>query len=526
MKVLLLEHPRAFDPQRCNDIANTPLSSCLLSGYAAGVLERSGHNVDIIEGYLDGLSYEAIKERIAAEKPDLLGVHMIYHWRTDRELFHLLEEVKREGLAGRIAAYGYYPTFHFEAILRACPAIDWVILGEPEPVFADLADALDGGGFGNRGASRSGNGRRRSSSDIAGLAGRDGCGNVVHSRRKPIEDLDELPFPVRTEAMFRLPEANLQGSRGCYGHCAFCCINPFHGGGSRWRGRSPQNITAEIDMLIAARGVKDFYFTDPNFLGPGRQGQNRALLLASLLSSRNIRFGMEARVNDIHDETIGALADAGLRHILIGLESGSDATLKRLDKMTTVAQNERAVAILRKHSIEPNIGFIMFEPFSTPADIRTNLEFLRRNHLLNDLAITANVLYHHQIVLRGSPAFQALRGKGLLELPSGPHAAEANGGSEAYEGTAVFLDQRVAGLADLMRRITNALFLRMWGIWSGKQLEPSGAAGRYAKINDLLVDLFEIHLRKIESGGLQLTSEAKRCVVRETAEHIDRILLS
>lgn len=499
MKVLLIEHPRAFNPQRCNDIANTPLSSCLLSGYAAGMLTGAGHSVEIVEAYLENLSYETVKQRISAIKPDLLGVHMVYQWRMDRDLLSLLEGVKREGWTSYITAYGFYPSFYFEEILRSCPAMDSVILGEPELVFAELADALD---------------RHGRPSDIAGLAGLDEHGKIKCSRRKPIEDLDGLPFPIRTEAMFRLPEVNLQGSRGCYGQCTFCCINPFYADGSRWRCRSPENIVAEIDMIVARRGAKDFYFTDPNFFGPGRRGQERAMLLASLLRSRNIRFGIEARVNDIHDETIKALVEAGLRQTLIGLESGNDASLKRLNKMTTTAQNERAIGILRKHSIEPNIGFIMFEPYSSLEDIRKNLEFLQRNSLLNNLPVTANVLYHHQIVLKGSPAFQPLRSQGLLELSP----------AEAYEGSVAFVDKQVASLADLMRQITNSLFLRMRAIWSGKEAEPVGAAEKYAEVNKLLVDLFEFHLRRLESGG-QLTSEEKRSAAIEAEDKIGRILM-
>ncbi len=498
MNVLLMEHPRVFDPRRCNDIANTPLASCLLSGYAAATLANAGHTAEIVEGYLESLSYEAIRARISAAKPDLLGVHLVYHWRTDRELFAFLEEVKREGLTGHIAAFGYYPSFYHEELLRECAAIDTVILGEPEIVFTEVADSLEA---------------KASISEIPGLATKDANGKIAFSRRRPIEDLDALPFPRRTEAMLSLPEVNLQGSRGCYGRCVFCCINPFYGEGSHWRGRSPENIVAEIDMLVDRHGTRDFYFTDPNFFGSGKQGQARALRIASLLKGRNIRFGIEGRVNDIHDETIEALVDAGLCNILVGLESGNDATLKRLNKMTTAAQNERAVAILRKHGIEPNIGFIMFEPYSTLEDIRTNFEFLRRNRLLNNLPITANVLYHHQIVLKGSPAFPALQSDGLLEMSP----------DEGYEGTAVFMDSRIAGLADLMRRITNFLFLRMWGIWSGKDLEPAGATERYARINSLLIEIFERALQNLERGR-QLAEEEKLETVREAEKSIERLL--
>ncbi|MHB8986623.1 MAG: B12-binding domain-containing radical SAM protein, partial [Eubacteriales bacterium] len=284
---------------------------------------------------------------------------------------------------------------------------------------------------------------------------RDGSGNICSQRRAPVTDLDLLPFPVRTEAMLRLPEINIEGSRGCYGGCTFCYINPYYKERghtsakvwghtsieecpqlmnvpdlSRWRGRSPENIVAEIDGLIAEYGKREFYFVDPNFFGPGRQGQERALRLASLLKERDIQFGIEARVNDIHEQSIGALAEAGLRHILVGLESGRDESLKRLNKMTTVAQNEKALKVLRLHGIEPNIGFIMFEPDSSLEDIRVNFDFLLRNDLLKDLSVTANVLYHPQIILQGTRAYHKLQEEGRLKLLS-----------TTYEGTACFADR-------------------------------------------------------------------------------------
>ncbi|CEP66259.1 Elongator protein 3/MiaB/NifB [Moorella glycerini] len=498
MKILLLEHPRSICPERCNDIANTPLSSSLLTGYSAAMLRGEGHEVEIVEGYLDGLSYKEIEQRLSAMEPDILGVHMVYHWKSDVELFGFLEKVKREGFSRYITVYGFYPTFAFAEILQRYLAIDSVIIGEPELTFAELAGALSWGAC---------------LADIPGLALRDRSGNISYLRRKPVEDLDHLPFPVRTEAMFRLPEVNLQGSRGCYGGCTFCYINPFYGHGSRWRGRSPENIVAELDRIMLERGRKEFYFVDPNFFGPGQEGQKRALRLASLLKTRNIRFGIEARVNDIHEETISALVEAGLRHILIGLESGTDHSLRRLNKMTTVTQNERALRILRQHGIEPNVGFIMFEPDSTLENVRANFEFLQRNHLLKSLPVTANLLYHHQIILRGTPFYQKLEREGRLQTTS----------FSSYEGINIFDHAKVADLAYIMRRITNFLFNRMEGIWSGKVAEPGDTREKYAKINYLLVNTFETVLKALEAGE-QFPEELKDLLVRKAENEIDEIL--
>ena len=63
MKILLLEHPRNIHPERCNDIANTPLSSCLISGYTAAMLEKIGHHVEIMEGHMDDMTYPYITEK-------------------------------------------------------------------------------------------------------------------------------------------------------------------------------------------------------------------------------------------------------------------------------------------------------------------------------------------------------------------------------------------------------------------------------------------------------------------------------
>jgi radical SAM superfamily enzyme YgiQ (UPF0313 family) len=422
---------------------------------------------------------------------------MVYHWRKDQALFDFLETMKREGHVSSITAYGFYATIAHESILTSCPAVDSVIVGEPERPFADLAETAS---------------LRNYTPCVPGIAIRNGSGGIRLQKQDAGADLDTLPFPVRTEAMYRLPEVNLLGSRGCYGSCTFCSINSLYGSGGSWRGRSPENIVQEIDAIIAERGAGDFYFTDPNFFGPGRMGQERALLLASLLKPRSIRFGIEGRVNDIHDETIGALVDAGLRHILIGLESGKDESLKRMNKRTTVAQNENALRILRKHGVEPNVGFIMFEPDSRLEDVRVNFEFLKRNDLLHNLSVTANVLYHHQIVLEGTQAYHALKKDNRLELQQ-----------SSYEGIAHPKNPEVASLADIMRQVTNFLFGRMDGIWSGRTIEPPGMQKRYARVNQVLVAVFEDCLKTLESGE-RFDKDQRASLARETGNVIDEIL--
>jgi radical SAM superfamily enzyme YgiQ (UPF0313 family) len=474
MKILLLEHPRRIAQERCNDIANTPLSSSLITGYVAGMLASREHEVKIVEGYLDKLSYEEIAKITGDFAPDMLGVHLVYNWESNRELFAFLQEVKG-GKLRFLTAYGFYPTFAYQEILEQCPEIDAVIVGEPEQTFAQLAENIAQGQPG--------------SSPLPGLAWRGGQREIIMQRREPEANLDLMPYPLRSEALLCLPQTSIEGSRGCYGGCTFCYINPYYGKPSCWRGRSPENIIAEIDYLIEKYGTKSFYFVDPNFFGPGQAGRERVLRLAALLKERNLIFGMEGRVNDIREDTLGPLMEAGLREMLIGLESGRNESLKRLNKMTTVEQNEKALQILRQYGLEPNVGFIMFEPDSSLEDIRTNFEFLLRNNLLTNLPITANVLYHPQIILQGTQSYQQLQKAGRLQLLA-----------TTYEGTIAFADGQVAALAKLMSKITNYLFRRMEGIWSERVAEPPGAEIMYQQANQVLISCFQETLKELETG--------------------------
>ena len=71
MNVILLEHPRSDGDDRCNDIANAPLSACLNTGYIGGMLAANNIEVTIVDGYLEQLDYPAIEEQIAVLEPTI-----------------------------------------------------------------------------------------------------------------------------------------------------------------------------------------------------------------------------------------------------------------------------------------------------------------------------------------------------------------------------------------------------------------------------------------------------------------------
>ena len=204
--------------------------------------------------------------------------------------------------------------------------------------------------------------------------------------------------------------------------------------------------------------------------------------LSRAMAGLGITFGMETRANDMTEPLMRSLRGAGLTSLLLGIESGSPGVLRRLGKRTTAAQNERAIAAVRDAGIEPEIGFIMFEPASRLDDVAENLKFLDRNRLLDRLGRTANLLYHAHIAFKGTPGYQAAIEQGLL-VPEGLYG---------FEGRMVCADGRVGWLAGIMRSICQFI-LREMGTAASSIHWSAETAGqtRFHVVNDQLVETFK-----------------------------------
>jgi hypothetical protein len=358
---------------------------------------------------------------------------------------------------------------------------------------------------------------------VKGLAFRRDNRVVVTERPGPIDDLDSLPFPYRTEEQGVLTGdgINVLGSRGCYGNCSFCYINNFYGVNNAWRGRTPGNICEEVTMITAAREEAYMYFVDANFFGPGTGGQKRAVEIAEHLKTvKGLTFGLECRVNDVREASLKHLVDAGLRNVFLGVESASPSCLKRIKKNTTVQHTRRALALLRSYGIEPHIGFIMFEPDSELHDIRLNFNFLISHNLLNGLSKTVDLLYHPEIVLMGTDNYRLLQSAGRIELSS----------HSDYQGSYSFKDRRVKWLADTISPVCHYLLELMDTVdsplyWQNHRSgEKTEADHLREDLTAWLAELFEKLLVQLEENELPWTDQVQERTVRDAIEGIDTII--
>ena len=505
MNVLLLEHPRGKSVNHFNDVANTPLSSCLMSGYIASLLQRNDIATEICDAYLLRYSFQKMVQEVSQKKFDILGVHLSYSWENTPLVMRAIDEIK-SATDAPIVVYGFYPSFAYEHILRSHHSVEYVIKGEPEITFLELCTTLRSS-------------IKKAATD--GLAARKGENLIIGRVRDPIINLDESPFPLRTHEQLRCIGGNILGSRGCYGKCTFCYINNIYGTGCGWRGRTPENIVEEIQSILPSLSQKYIYFVDANFFGPHPEGQERAEKTGSLLKDLgNLSFGLECRVNDLKEKSLKKLVDAGLKDVFLGIESGSNRSLKRMRKGTTVEQNAHAIYLLRYFAIEPSIGFIMFEPDSQLQDIRDNFTFLKSHNLLNILSSTVNILYHPQMVFAGTDCYKTLEQGERLFFPF----------NDKYQGVFEFKDTRITFLADIVSFICRYLLAIMDErdsplFWRKTISETvSGINALDARLNQWLVEYFESLLTRLEYGEIDVTTDTRTWYKDHAASLIDKII--
>lgn len=466
------------------------------------MLRNSGVGVELHDGTSCRDDFSETVASVAGRRCDLLGVHLVYSWEHTPAVFDMLAEIAAQRDVPMIA-YGFFPTCAGDYLMRTCPSISGIIRGEPEMTFLDLCSNGDPG-------------------SVRGLMWRRDETCVVNPRREVIPDLDMLPFPQRTRTGLERSGGIILGSRGCYGNCSFCSINDFYGGSPLWRGRSTENVYAEVTTLLPRLDEKYIYFVDANFFGLGEAGQRRAEAIAECLEGEaGLAFGLECRANDVREQSLVRLVRAGLRDVFLGIESGSQCCLDRIMKGTTVEQNVSAIALLRRHGIEPHVGFIMFEPDSGIADLRSNLSFLRSHNLLGRLTASVDLLHHTGIALMGTPMYARLRDAGrLFPPPEGRYH-----GNYRYKDEKVRVCSRIfaavcGNLLKLMDMPDSPIYWRR--LYARESGQPStGVAG---ELNRWLIDLFEEVLQRLEREGSLSGCERQDRFIHDALSSIDRIL--
>nr|MDO8080992.1 radical SAM protein [Candidatus Freyarchaeota archaeon] len=344
MKVLLVDVPYPF-----NEGPTPPLGLC----YIAGVLEKEGFEVQILDLLVSRFSVKKIADKMKEFKPDIAGAGPItINYPTALRAMKVCKKFGATTIMG-----GCHVSFYDKEALQEAPYLDIVARGEGEYTLLDIVKGRD-------------------LKDVDGITYRENGEIIKNPPRTPIENLDELPFPAKHLIPLSKYRAYKTGcammtGRGCPYNCTFCV-------GGKMVGRKPRfrDIKLCIDELEEI--VFDYGFDLVNVVDDLLTFKlKRVFEFCDEIINRGIKVKWTAfaRLDTVTKELLSKMKEAGCIFILYGVESGNQRILDLTKKKLTLEKIRKGVALSNEVGITTLSSFILGLPGETEETVRESLEF-------------------------------------------------------------------------------------------------------------------------------------------------------
>ena len=197
--------------------------------------------------------------------------------------------------------------------------------------------------------------------------------------KKEFEDMGQITYTEKTRAFIKVQD-------GCNQFCSYCII-PYARG--RVRSRNAESIIKEITQ-IAQNGIKEVVITGIHVASYGRDfGNENGLIellekINEIEGIKRIRLGsLEPKI--ITEEFMQRLSklEKICHHFHLSLQSGCDATLKRMNRKYTTSEVKEIIERLRRYydDVMLTTDIIVGFPGETEEEFETTYQFLKQAKL-------------------------------------------------------------------------------------------------------------------------------------------------
>ena len=286
-------------------------------------LRKEGHEVLLIDAFMETLTAMQVRDRLEAFNEDFLVLPTApsyLFWRCPQPELRIpalwAAELRR---TSKIVAIGPHGSVTPRSTLEKIGA-DIVLRGEPDQTLSQLAtmpwEMIAG-------CCWRGSDKLFRTSHTLGVTEMHSVPTLDYSDY-PVERHQHLHhiFPGNGADHLRLG-AEIEFARGCPYACTFCNKTLFR---NKYRERDVDSVLAEIDQLIE-RGVDYIYFIDEIF-GVGKQVH----ILLEEIAKRNVSIGFQSRIDLWNEESLELLGRAHCVSFECGVESITDAGRDELNK--------------------------------------------------------------------------------------------------------------------------------------------------------------------------------------------------
>lgn len=331
----------------------------------ASMLDPEHYEVVIIDGRIHRKPLQAVIE--ACDGALCLGVTSL----TGNPLRDALQVTRRARASYAdlpIIWGGWHTSLFPEETLRDEPAIDITVQGQGEGTFRELVACLESGADLNH---------------VNGICYRTKEGDIVKNPGRALEDMNFLPRVnyelIDVEAYFKAKKRrqfDYISSTGCRFRCTFCA-DPFVFS-RKWTAIEPDRMGEELGYWYRKHKFTDINFQDETFFTK----RQRVTRIAQEFLNRGIQSSWAGTMradqgSRMSDEDFDICKTAGLRRVLVGVESGSQEMMDWLSKDIKIGQVYETAERCAKRDINVIFPFIVGFPGESDQSVRDSLRVAR-----------------------------------------------------------------------------------------------------------------------------------------------------
>ncbi|MBC2716318.1 MAG: radical SAM protein [Desulfobacteraceae bacterium] len=338
-----------------------PLGLAMLATF----LNKKGYKAKLADMQGEYLTDEALKRILVTYKPELVGITAMTP--TVHRAIKIAGISKTSLPSVPVVMGGVHPTVDPESILTT-EVVDYVIRGEGECSFLNLLSN-----------------HLVPTTEMTGISWKNRDGSVIITDKSPlIKNLNILPvpdytlFPVETYIDYTsklrgIRAISMMISRGCPYQCSFCAVSETMG--SSFRILEPEKAAQQMIDLCKKFDLEGVWFKDSIFNLNPKWTISFAKYL--ILQKNPYKFQINTRIDLIREKEIELLKKSGLTQIDLGIEAGTEKSLKRLNKKITLEQIRSAVKLLKQKNIDISGFFMIGIPGEDEADIQCTFDLVR-----------------------------------------------------------------------------------------------------------------------------------------------------
>jgi anaerobic magnesium-protoporphyrin IX monomethyl ester cyclase len=303
--------------------------------------------VELLDADIEPMDISRIADQVACRSPDAVFVGHSGSTSAHPVVVEASRSIRAHCPGTRIVYGGVFPTFHWKEILEDVPQIDVIVRGEGERTAVRLARTLEQG---------------QSLARVEGIAFRSGGRAVATPEPPVIENLDEhrVGWELIDHRHYSYWGGKravvVQFSRGCPHACSYCGQRIFW---RSWRHRDPEGFAAELARLHRQEGVEVINFADET---PTVSRSAWKAFLEALIRERvPLRLVASTRADHIvrDADILHLYKQAGFERFLLGIESYTESTRRKISKGGSIAADRRAIELLREHGILSMATFVV-----------------------------------------------------------------------------------------------------------------------------------------------------------------------